>query len=312
MIVFQSIQPLINDWHHWLKVVRLRLEYLFSTISTSVSRTQDIRWGECSLSDPGMVCALLEEERGRSEIPRWTCCLCFLNETTPPSPGLLLTSSFSFALSLSVSGRSKSPNIFFLHSLRHFPECVDIYRRTSVHWHAKKKTDNNNTNNKFRLLSPNSPTKDMNASALFLLGASPFLSWLLYGAETFSWECARERSGEERNALLAERKGKKTGDRLSRDLCKTSEDTPTTSLHGDFSFFQPKYSSLWNISSLKNRVSGLLSVQCVKYFGLFHISICNLQKNILQITTLASFVLFFFAQLVNKAVLLLKVDTGLG
>lgn len=68
----------------------------------------------------------------------------------------------------------------------------------------KKKTMINNNN--FRLLSLNSSTKDMNASALFLLGASPILPWLLYGAETFSWEHVRKRSGEARNALLAERK----------------------------------------------------------------------------------------------------------
>lgn len=32
----------------------------------------------------------------------------------------------------------------------------------------------------------------MNASVLFLLGASPFLLWLLYGGKTFSWENARK------------------------------------------------------------------------------------------------------------------------
>lgn len=49
----------------------------------------------------------------------------------------------------------------------------------------------------------------MNVGELFRRGASPFLLWLLYGAVTFSWECAREGSGEERNALLTERERKK-------------------------------------------------------------------------------------------------------
>lgn len=208
MTVFQSIQPLINDWPHWLKVVRLRLEYLFSTISISVSRTQDILSGECSLSDPGMVCALLEEEEDVLRFHAEHAAFASSLEKRPLHhlgfswPHLFL-SLYHFLFQA-----DQNPPIFFSSILPGTFPNVSTFTKGPACTDMQKKKKNNNNSNKFRLLSPNSPTKDMNASALFLLGASPFLSWLLYGAETFSWECARE-VGRGKKCPSGWKKGKK-------------------------------------------------------------------------------------------------------
>lgn len=141
----------------------------------------------------------------------------------------LSLSFYHFLFQNASQAQLKSLNIFF-----------SIVRGTFANVLAFTKgpacTDMQKTRKK-SLPFPNSPTKNMNASVLFGLGTSPFLPWVLYGAETFSWERAREGSGEERNALLAERKWKKWWS--TEDLCNT----PRIGLSpGRFHCFSPKVS----------------------------------------------------------------------
>lgn len=139
----------------------------------------------------------------------------------------------------------------------------------------------------------------MNADELFLRGASPSLSWLLYGAVTFSWERAREGSGEERNALLAERERKKE-DLLSLGSVYHTQDTPWPFSRGIFFFY---LNSLLSETSLY--IGGLEN----KNFR------AVLNYNLGQHLRLSGFLTFslfgFVLGLVNMAILVLKLDVGL-
>lgn len=175
------------------------------------------------------------QQRGCSEIPHLTCCLCFRipdkwkrttccgpwngTSITWSSPDLIFLFHFTFCFRIP-HGPIKIPEYFFspfLEALSQMSWHLLKGRRALI---CKKK--------KFRLPSQNSPTKGMNASVLFLLGASPFLPWLLYGAETFSWEGAREGSvgggGEEMPFWLKESEKKWWSAELG--FVKPTQDTP--------------------------------------------------------------------------------------
>lgn len=135
---------------------------------------------------------------------------------------------------------------------------------------------------------------------LFLRGASPSLLWLLYGAVTFSWECAREGSGEERNALLAERERKKE-DLLSLGFVYHTQDTPRPFSRGIFFFFY--------LNSLLSDTSLYIGVLENKNFRA--VLSYNLGQH-WQLSGCLTFTLFGFVPgSVNMEILVLKRDVGL-
>lgn len=74
---------------------------------------------------------------------------------------------------------------------------------------------------------------------MFLLRTSPFLPWLLYGAETFSWERAREGSGGEEMPFCIKETKKKN---WIWDVCNTPRIHPDHYLGGFFLLLILKYS----------------------------------------------------------------------